>query len=60
VRLPWAARRLSAAAQPTVGRSFRELAKPGGVLGRKGDGEPGGGTVWRGREKLHRMLRGAE
>lgn len=44
----------------TVGRFFRELAKLGGFLGRKGDGEPGWITLWRGWEKLHLMLRGAE
>ena len=46
---PWAA-----------GRFFRELAKLGGFLGRKGDGEPGWNTIWRGWEKLHLMLRGTE
>jgi hypothetical protein len=44
----------------TVGRFFRELAMLGGFLGRKGDGEPGWITIWRGWEKLHLMLRGAE
>ena len=43
-----------------VGRFFRELAQLGGFLGRKGDGEPGWITIWRGWEKLHLMLRGAE
>jgi hypothetical protein len=44
----------------TVRGFFRELAKLGGFLGRKHDGEPGWITVWRGWEKLHLMLRGAE
>ena len=44
----------------TVGRFFRESAMLGGFLGRTGDGEPGRITIWRGWEKLHRMLRGAE
>jgi len=44
----------------TVGQFFRELAMLGGFLGRKGDGEPGWITIWRGWEKLHLMLRGAE
>jgi hypothetical protein len=44
----------------SVGRFYRELAKLGGFLGRKGDGEPGWITIWRGWEKLHLMLRGAE
>ncbi len=43
-----------------AGRFFRELAKLGGFLGRKGDGEPGWQTIWRGWEKLHLMLRGTE
>jgi hypothetical protein len=49
-----------AAATWTVGQFFRELAMLGGFLGRKGDGEPGWITIWRGWEKLHLMLRGAE
>jgi hypothetical protein len=44
----------------TVRDFFRELAKLGGFLGRKSDGEPGWITVWRGFEKLHLCLRGAE
>jgi hypothetical protein len=60
VRLLWRARRLGATVSVTVGRFFRELARLGGFLGRKGDGEPGWMTIWRGWEKLHLMLRGAE
>jgi hypothetical protein len=41
-----------------VGQFFRELAKLGGFLGRKHDGEPGWQTLWRGWEKLQLMLRG--
>lgn len=44
----------------TVGQFFRTLAKLGGFLGRKGDGEPGWITIWRGWDKLELMLRGAE
>jgi hypothetical protein len=44
----------------TVGQFYRELAKLGGFLGRKHDGEPGWITIWRGWEKLHTMIRGAE
>ncbi len=44
----------------TVGQFYRELAKLGGFLGRKGDGDPGWITIWRGWEKLHTMIRGAE
>jgi hypothetical protein len=44
----------------TVGQFYRELAKLGGFIGRKGDGDPGWITIWRGWYKLHLMLRGAE
>lgn len=44
----------------TVRQFYREMAKLGGFLGRKSDGEPGWITVWRGFEKLHLCLRGAE
>jgi hypothetical protein len=39
---------------------YRELAKLGGFLGRKHDGEPGWITIWRGWEKLNALVRGAE
>ena len=44
----------------TVGQFYRELAKLGGFLGRKSDGEPGWITIWRGWEKLNMLVRGAE
>jgi hypothetical protein len=44
----------------TVRDFYRELAKLGGFLGRKSDGEPGWMTLWRGFEKLHLCLRGAD
>jgi hypothetical protein len=44
----------------TVRDFYREMAKLGGFLGRKSDGEPGWITLWRGFEKLHLCLRGAE
>ncbi len=37
---------------------FRELAKLGGFLGRKHDGEPGWQTIWRGYQKLQTLLDG--
>ena len=40
----------------TVYEFFRELAKLGGFLARKGDGEPGWQTVWRGYHKLQTLL----
>lgn len=44
----------------TIHQFYRELAKLGGFLGRKSDGEPGWITVWRGWEKLHTLIQGAE
>ena len=38
---------------------LREVAKFGGFLGRKSDGEPGWITIWRGLNKLILCLRGA-
>jgi hypothetical protein len=43
----------------TVGHFYREVAKLGGFLGRKGDGEPGWITIWRGWEKLNNFVHGA-
>ncbi len=44
----------------TIGQFYRELAKLGGFLGRKCDGDPGWITIWRGWEKLNMLIRGAE
>jgi hypothetical protein len=44
----------------TIYEFYRELAKLGGFLGRKCDGEPGWITIWRGWQKLHLLVRGAE
>jgi len=44
----------------TVGQFYRELAKLGGFIGRKSDGDPGWITIWRGWQKLYLMVRGAE
>ncbi len=38
---------------------YREVAKLGGFLGRKGDGEPGWINIWRGWEKLNNYVHGA-
>ena len=43
----------------TVGGFYLELAKLGGFIGRKSDGEPGWITIWRGWQKLNLMVRGA-
>lgn len=42
----------------TVYTFFREIAKLGGFLGRKGDGEPGWQTIWRGFQKMQLLLDG--
>lgn len=42
----------------TVYEFFRELAKLGGFLGRKHDGEPGWQTIWRGFQKIQSLLAG--
>lgn len=44
----------------TVYEFFREVAKLGGFLGRKSDGEPGWQTIWRGFNKLLPVVRGME
>ena len=44
----------------SVREFYRELAKLGGFLGRKSDGEPGWITLWHGFYKLHLCLPGAE
>ena len=44
----------------TIRDFFRALAGLGGFLGRKGDGEPGWITIWRGLDKLILCMRGAE
>lgn len=43
----------------TIYQFYRELAKLGGFLGRKSDGEPGWITIWRGWEHLNMLVRGA-
>lgn len=44
----------------TLREFYREIAKLGGFLGRKCDGEPGWLTIWRGWEQLALLVRGAE
>ena len=44
----------------TVRDFFHRVARLGGFLDRKGDGEPGWQTIWHGWEKLALMIRGAE
>ncbi len=44
----------------TVRDFFRQMAGLGGHLLRKGDGEPGWITLWRGFEKLHLAVRAVD
>lgn len=44
----------------TVYSFFREIAKLGGFLARKHDGEPGWETTWRGYSYLHSLLEGMQ
>jgi hypothetical protein len=44
----------------TVYQFFRELARVGGFLARKGDGEPGWQTIWYGYQKLQMVVTGIE
>jgi len=37
---------------PTVNEVVRLIAQLGGILARKGDGEPGAKTIWRGLDKV--------
>jgi hypothetical protein len=55
-----AVRKMGVSVELTNGGFFRELAKLGGFLGRRRDGEPGWITIWRGWEKLQTMIRGAD
>jgi hypothetical protein len=49
---------------PKGGWTYRELirsvARLGGFIGRRGDGEPGWQTIWRGWHRLMYMVQGAE
>jgi hypothetical protein len=51
-------RKIPASKELTIREFLRALAGLGGHLGRKGDGEPGWITLWRGHEKLQLILRG--
>lgn len=45
---------------PSLRQALRWLAQLGGFLARKGDGEPGLKTLWRGLKVLHHLLEGAQ
>lgn len=38
---------------PTLNQVVRLIAQIGGFLGRKGDGEPGVKTIWKGLDQVH-------
>lgn len=40
---------------PTLHECVRWIAQLGGFIGRKGDGEAGVKTIWRGLERLHNI-----
>jgi hypothetical protein len=42
---------------PTIKEAVSYLAKLGGFLGRKGDGEPGAKVIWKGLNELHIVLK---
>jgi Transposase DNA-binding/Transposase Tn5 dimerisation domain len=54
--LKLARKNLSRVHDLTIGQFYREVAKLGGFLARKGDGEPGWITIWRGWEKLNMFV----
>lgn len=43
----------------TVKDFWRSLARMGGFIGRKSDGEPGWQTIWKGYKRLQDMIAGA-
>jgi len=53
-------RKLDPQRKMTAREFYREMAKLGGFIGRKSDGEPGWITLWRGWNKLHTLVRGSE
>jgi hypothetical protein len=58
VRVLQRLRRAKAGVNWTVAQFFAEVAKLGGFLGRKRDGEPGWQAIWDGWEKLQWVVRG--
>ena len=53
-------RKIPASRELTIRDFVRQLGGLGGHMLRKGDGEPGWITLWRGYEKLQLLLRGAD
>jgi Transposase DNA-binding/Transposase Tn5 dimerisation domain len=46
------------ASPPSLREAVRQIARLGGFLARKGDGEPGVKTIWRGLRRLNDMVSG--
>ena len=44
----------------TIYEYYREVAKIGGFIGRKSDGEPGWQTLWEGEAELSMLVMGAK
>ena len=44
---------------PTLSEAVRRIAQLGGFIGRKGDGDPGVQTLWRGLTRLQDIVLGA-
>ena len=45
---------------PTLRELIRQMARLGGFLGRKGDGEPGVKTLWQGLARVGDFVQGIE
>ncbi len=52
--------KLSRVRELSIYQFYREIAKLGGFLARRHDGEPGWITIWRGWEHLNMLVRGVE
>jgi Transposase Tn5 dimerisation domain len=46
------------ATAPPLGEAMRRVAQLGGFLARRGDGDPGPLTIWRGLDRLHDIVLG--
>ncbi|HEX7934348.1 MAG TPA: IS4 family transposase, partial [Paraburkholderia sp.] len=53
IRAAYLLTKTRASAQPKLNEVLRLIARLGGFLGRKGDGEPGAKTIWLGLREVH-------
>lgn len=60
LKLLKAKRKVRTTSDATNREFWRAVAKLGGFLGRKHDGEPGWQTIWRGWQELHTLAEGAQ